>query len=115
VSDVGFDVRQMVSGQRDPWGLFQRCKVDSLQAHRIGRSVGMMLGEQHTKIYEADVTGWIPQRVAWPEPGDWIRERLPRVVADSVLVGMMGRVIERYETVTVDAKDRSSARRRRVA
>jgi hypothetical protein len=106
VSESGFDVRLIVPGRCDPWDLFQRCRMDSMLAQRIGRSIGAMLAEQHAKIGEADVTGWLPQRVAWPESGDWVRERLPRVVNDSDLVHVIGRVIERYETTTVDASDR---------
>ena len=65
-----------------------------------------MLAEQHSCIGEAEVTGWLPRRVAWPEASDWIRERLPHVVDDDDLVSIMGGAIERYEAVTVDEADR---------
>ena len=39
VSESGFEVRQMVPGHCDPWGLFKRCKRDSELARRIGRSL----------------------------------------------------------------------------
>jgi Phosphotransferase enzyme family len=106
VSACGFDVRQMVPGRCDPWGLFHRCKADSRLAQRIGRSIGGILAEQHMNINEADVAGWLPQRVAWPQPGHWIRERLPHVVADHGLISVMEQVIERCEGVSVCAKDR---------
>src|SRR5271166_1859666 len=76
VSESGFEVRQMVPGRCDPWGLFERCKRDSGLAQRVGRSLGAILAEQHTAIGEAEVTGWLPWRVAWPEGSDWIRDRV---------------------------------------
>jgi len=106
VSESGFEVRQMVPGRCDPWGLFERCKRDSGLAQRVGRSLGAILAEQHTAIGEAEVTGWLPWRVAWPEGSDWIRERLPRVVDDDDLVVVMERTIKRYEAVAVDVGDR---------
>jgi aminoglycoside phosphotransferase (APT) family kinase protein len=107
VSDSGFDVRRMVPGRCDPWGLFRRCRSDSGLAQRIGRSIGSILAEQHTKIGAADVEGWLSQHVAWPEAAAWIRERLPRVLDDKALVGVLGNVIDRYEAVRVDARDRA--------
>jgi aminoglycoside phosphotransferase (APT) family kinase protein len=106
VSDE-FEVRRMVPGRCEPWPLFDRCRGDSLLARRIGRSVGAMLAEQHAKIAEADVAGWLSRSVAWPEPGDWIRDRLPQVVDDRAFIRVMDQVIERYEAVPVEATDRA--------
>src|SRR5271167_566137 len=105
VSESGFEVRQMVPGRCDPWVLFERCKRDRELAQRVGRSLGGILAEQHTAIGKAEVTGWLRRRVAWPEGSDWIRERLPGVVDDVDLVVIMGRTVERYEAVAVDADD----------
>jgi aminoglycoside phosphotransferase (APT) family kinase protein len=106
VFEAGFEVRQTVPGRYDPWGLFERCKRDSELAERVGRSLGAILAEQHTAIAEAEVLGWLPRQVAWPEGSDWIRERLPGVVEDADLVAVIGRTIEHYEAVAVDAGDR---------
>ena len=106
VSEAGFEVRQMVPGRCDPWGLFERCKRDSGLARRVGRSLGAILAEQHTAIGEPEVTGWLPRRVAWPERSDWIREQLAGVVDEDDLVVIMERTIERYEAVVVDDGDR---------
>jgi aminoglycoside phosphotransferase (APT) family kinase protein len=103
VSPAGFDVRAMVPGRYDPWAFFERCRADQELARRIGRSIGAILAEQHATIAEADVAGWLPRRVAWPEPGDWIRDRVPDVVEDRGLVRAMAEVIERYEAVAVPA------------
>jgi hypothetical protein len=69
VSESGFEVRQMVSGRCDPWRLSERCQRDRELARRVGRSLGAILAEQHTAIGEAQVTRWLPRRVAWPEGG----------------------------------------------
>jgi hypothetical protein len=105
VSDASFDLRQMVRGRFEPWMLYQRCRTDPALARSIGHSIGAILTEQHTKIGRADVAGWLPQQVAWPEPSVWIRERLPTVVDDAALMRTIERVIERYDAVPVDAED----------
>ena len=107
VSDLGFDIRQMVPGQCDPWALFQRCQTDPALTRQIGRSIGGILAEQHTAVSEAEITGWLPERVAWPESGDWIRRRLPSVVDDSDLLEQIDRVIDSYGAVTVSGMDRT--------
>jgi hypothetical protein len=106
VSPRGFDIRQMVPGRCDPWGLYHRCRADSRLAQRIGRAIGAIVAEQHTRISEADVAGWLPLRVRWPQAGDRIREGLPLVVDDSGFIRAMEEVIERYEAVPVRADDR---------
>jgi hypothetical protein len=106
VSNSGFELRRMVPGRCDPWGLYRRCRADPGLARRIGRWVGAILAEQHMRIVEADVAGWLPRRVSWPERGAWIRERLPRVVDDRGLIRALEEVIDRYEGMPVDAADR---------
>ena len=76
VSKFGFDLRRMVPGQCDPWGLYRRCQTDPPLARQIGRAIGAILMQQHTRIVEADVAGWLPQHVPWPENGACLRERL---------------------------------------
>jgi hypothetical protein len=105
VSNAGFDIRRMVPGQCDPWGLFRRCVADTGLAQRIGRSIGSILAEQHSRVAEVDVAGWLPRRVPWPETGAWVRERLPRVVDDRGLIRTLGEVIDRYEALPVLAGD----------
>ena len=62
VSNSGFDLRRMVPGRCDPWGLYRRCQADSGLAQKIGRSIGQILAEQHTQIVETDAAGWLPQQ-----------------------------------------------------
>ncbi|SRR5579871_1974548 len=106
MSDLGFEVRQMVPGRYDPWALFYRCKADWKLARRIGRAIGAILAEQHAKIREADVAGWLAHRVAWPESGDWISERLPVVADDDAFIHAMRKVIAQYEAVQVGTNER---------
>ena len=107
VSNSGFDVRRMVPGRCDPWGLYHRCQADRQLAQKIGRAIGQILVEQHTRIVEADATGWRRERVPWPETSTWIGERLPRVIADRGLIRALADVIEEYEGMAVDAADRA--------
>jgi Phosphotransferase enzyme family len=102
----GFDVRQMVPGQCDPWDLYRRCQADPRLARKIGREIGVLLAEQHAKVIAADVAGWLSEQITWPESGSWIRERLPRVVTDDGLIKAMVAVIKRYEAVPVGVNDR---------
>jgi aminoglycoside phosphotransferase (APT) family kinase protein len=106
VSAGGFDVRQMVPGQCDPWGLFHRCQADSRLAQKIGRAIGAILAEQHTRIGEADVAGWLPQRTGWPLASGWVREHLPLVLDDDGFIHAMEEVIERCDAVPIRADDR---------
>jgi len=107
VSNSGFDVRRMVPGRCDPWVLYRRCQADRQRAQKIGRAIGQILVEQHTRIVEADATGWLRERVPWPETSTWIGERLPRVIADRGLIRALADVIEEYEGMAVDAADRA--------
>jgi hypothetical protein len=74
-SDDGFDIRRIVPGLCDPWGLCWRCSADTGLARGIGCSLGLILAEQHSRIADADVAGWLPRRVPWPETGAGVRER----------------------------------------
>jgi Phosphotransferase enzyme family len=80
--------------------------ADSGLAQKIGRAIGLILTEQHTRIAETDVAGWLPRQVRWPETGTWLRERLPRVIDDHGLIRALGEVIDRYEGIEVHAADR---------
>jgi hypothetical protein len=106
VSPHGFDIRQMAPGRCDPWGLYHRCKADARLAQRIGQAIGAILAEQHTRIGEADVAGWLPLPVRWPQAGDRIREGLLLVVDDGGFIRAMEEVIALYEAVPVRADDR---------
>ena len=107
VSNSSFDVRRMVPGRCDPWGLYRRCQADRQLAQKIRRAIGQILVEQHTRIVEADAVGWLRQHVPWPETGAWIGERLPRVIDDRGLIRSLADVIEEYEGVAVNPADRA--------
>jgi aminoglycoside phosphotransferase (APT) family kinase protein len=103
--DGGFDVRSRVVGECDPHRTYERLVRDSRLARRMGEEIGHILVEQHTRIMASDVTGWVPHRVPWPEAGDWIRERLPRVVSDPGLLAEIAAAIEDYEALRIDEAD----------
>jgi hypothetical protein len=106
VSSAGFDLRKIVPGRCDPWGLYHRCQADTRLAQQIGRAIGAIVAEQHSRIVEADVAGWLPRRVPWSEKGAWVRQRLPQVLDDDGLIRALGELIDLYEETQVDAEDR---------
>jgi hypothetical protein len=101
-SDTGLDIRAAVPGPCDPWGLFERVRADSGLAQRIGRSLGAILAEQHTRVRWEDVAGFIPLRVPWPEPSAWIRIRLPSVIDDRRLLARIDTALQRYDDLKVE-------------
>jgi len=104
-SPSGYDVRAIVPGSSEPWGLFAQIKTDAALARAIGRAVGQILVEQHTRIARPDVAGWLPACPAWPEPSSWIREQLPHVVDDSALVATIENALAAYARVAVEPAD----------
>jgi len=105
-SAAGFDLRAMVPGRCDPWGLYEQIKTDTPMACWIGRAIGAILVEQHSLVVRADVVGWLPERVSWPESGDWIRERIVDVVEDQGLIAAIDRMLDIYEGLSIDPADR---------
>jgi hypothetical protein len=102
----GFDVRAIVPGIGEPWPLFERAKRDAGLARRIGRSIGRILVEQHTRIKREDVAGWLPERLNWPEPRESVMERIAGIVDDPAFVAAIGRMLDAYERVAVAPEDR---------
>jgi hypothetical protein len=105
-AQAGFDIRAMVPGHCDPWPLYERIRTDTALARHIGRAIGAILVEQHTRITKADVAGWLPERVAWPEPAGLIKARLPEIIEDKALVAAIGRALDAYEALSIDPADR---------
>jgi hypothetical protein len=105
-SPAGFDVRAIVPGLIDPSGIYQRTRHDRALARDTGRAIGGILVQQHTRVAAADVAGWLPQRVAWPEPRAWIVERLPDVVDDVPLIAAIDEMLAAYEALSIDPADR---------
>jgi len=101
-----FDVRVGVPGTADPWEVFRHVRADPWLGARIGAQVGSILAEQHTRIGAVDVAHWLPLRPSWPESGEWVRQRLPRVADDLALVAKAGVVFAMYEAVKLPEADR---------
>jgi hypothetical protein len=106
VSDRGWDLRRMVPGLCDPWGLYRRTLADIPLARRIGHALGSILVEQHSRVSHDDVGGWLPRQPAWPEPSDVIRQRLPQVIEDGGLLAEIDRALDAYDRIAVAAEDR---------
>ena len=95
--EAGWQLRALVPGVHDPWGMFRRVQSDRVLARRIGQALGRILAEQHTHIRRADVAGWVPEKLSWPEPSEQLRDQLPRVVTDAALLRVLESVVRRYE------------------
>jgi len=106
-SAIGFDLRAVVPGLCDPFALDARIADDHALARRLGHALGLVLAEQHSRIPRSDVAGWLPDRVPWPEPIDWIRERLPDVTDDASLLARIDRVLEIQAAIAVPSDDRT--------
>jgi aminoglycoside phosphotransferase (APT) family kinase protein len=105
-SAQGWDVRASVPGVCDPWALYRRTLTDVPLARRLGAAMGAILVEQHTRVTHDDVAGWLPTRLAWPEPSERLRQNLPEVIDDCGLLSDIDRVLDAYDAVAVDADDR---------
>jgi aminoglycoside phosphotransferase (APT) family kinase protein len=104
--DQRFDLRSIVPGMAEPESVYNRLATEPGLAARLGEASGRILAELHSRIGPADLAGWLPRQVDWPEPGDWIRERAPQVVADAELIKGIGETLDLYEQVAVGEADR---------
>jgi aminoglycoside phosphotransferase (APT) family kinase protein len=105
-AEAGWEVRALVPGVFDPWDLYRRTRTDRVLARRLGRAIGEVLAEQHTRVRHADVAGWLPETPSWPEPLAWMRERLPAVVDDPGLLSAVEQALRRYEEQEAGPADR---------
>jgi aminoglycoside phosphotransferase (APT) family kinase protein len=101
-----FDVRAMVPGASDPVALYNAACSNLEIAKQIGIRIGQMLAELHTRTQRPDVESFLPHKPSWPDPGRWIRERLPAVIDDRKLVAKIDEVLSHYECVQVAEEDR---------
>jgi hypothetical protein len=104
--DGSFDVRTKVKEALDPWSVYARVQRDGKLAERIGRAVGSILAEQHTSIVFHDVDPWLRRHVAWPQPSEWIRERVSHVIMDSNLMPDIDEVLALYDGLELEERDR---------
>lgn len=105
-SPAGWQLRRMVSGVCDPWGLYRRTRQDRGLARRTGQSIGAILAAQHAAVQAADVAGWLPEGPPWPEPLEVIRTNLPRVIDDAAMLRRIGHALSRYEAMEAGHADR---------
>lgn len=105
VSELGGDVRSMVAGQVDPLAMARRLSDTADLARAIGAQLGEILADQHRNVPRSTIRPWLRDRVAWPEPLDWIAPRLARVAGQSPLtqemMGEMTDALDRYFSTPV--------------
>ena len=74
-------------------------------ARCLGQAIGLILVEQHTRIFEADVSGWLATKPDWPEPSERLRVRLPNVINDRGLLADIDETLDAFDAVTVPSDD----------
>jgi aminoglycoside phosphotransferase (APT) family kinase protein len=108
--DGAIDVRAIVPGAVDPAGIFRRLSEEPVAAARLGAALGAILADLHTSVSAADVAEWLPSRPSWPEPREWIRERLPAVIPDDpALIVRADATIAAYEARLASLRDEDRA------
>ena len=108
-TDGAVDVRVTVPGPHDADAVFERVRNEPGAAERIGAEIGNILADLHSNVEAADVAGWLPDETSWPEPRDWIEERLPRVVHDRTLQARANALMQAYERETQNTPPRDRA------
>ncbi len=78
----GWTLRSTVPGTVDPDGFAARLKAEPTLVLGVAQTLAQALAEQHTRLVEADVAGWLPTAPAWPPPRVEMEARLPLVVDD---------------------------------
>ena len=102
-SESGWDLRQLVRGVVDPFGLHARVQSDSEFAYAFGEDLGRLLAEQHTRIPSAELAGWLPAVPNWPTPEDI--PYLPRVVDDAKLLARIDAALRRHASTACAVSD----------
>lgn len=102
-----FDVRQMVPGGNDPRKIQTEVRENPERAAQLGRAIGAMLAEQHSRITATDVAGWLPQQPDWPRSREWIKHRLGSVIDDDGLMVEADAVMEAYQDERIAETDRA--------
>jgi aminoglycoside phosphotransferase (APT) family kinase protein len=105
-ADGSYDLRAQVPGVCDPRAVYERAKVDTQVAARIGADLGRILAEQHTRVVVSDAATWLPARPHWPEPTAWVLQRIPRVTDDRDLFDDIRAMLTHHDALVVDERDR---------
>jgi aminoglycoside phosphotransferase (APT) family kinase protein len=95
-NDDGWDLRDLVPGVVDPFGVLARVQGDSDFAYALGQDLGRALAEQHTRVPATDLAGWLPAAPGWPRAEDI--PRLPEVVDDAELLARIDAAFRRRES-----------------
>ena len=96
---AGWQLRELVPGTYDPFGLYRRIGSDLVLAEGVGRSLGLILAEQHACARPEELD-WLPDRLPWPEPSAKLWATLPQVVTDPPLLRAIEVVLRRHEAAT---------------
>ena len=103
-AEAGWQVRAVVPGVSDPWGLYVQLRKDRPRARSMGRALGAILAEQHSQVRREDVA-WLPRRPPWPEPEERLWPALTQTIRDAAMLLPIERVLRRYWDICNDADD----------
>lgn len=95
--DGSCDLRSMVPGAHATFAVYARVRDDVANAERVGKALGNMIAELHTRVRATDLATPLPSVPEWPKSRAWIRERLPRVIDDPSLEAAADRVVATFE------------------
>ena len=95
--DGSCDLRTMVPGVHASFAVYARVRDDVTNAERVGRTLGAMIAEFHTRVRATDIPAPLPSMPEWPKSRAWIRERLPHVIDDRPLEAAADRIVARFE------------------
>jgi Ser/Thr protein kinase RdoA (MazF antagonist) len=95
--DGSCDLRTMVPGVHATFAVYARVRDDVANAERVGRTLGEMIAELHTRVRSTDIATPLPSIPEWPHSRAWIRERLPHVIDDRSLEAAADRIVARFE------------------
>ena len=102
----GWSLRSMVAGIVNPDGFAAGLKGNPGLISWVAESVACLLAEQHSRVTEAEVAGWLPTAPAWPLPRSVMDARLPAVAIEPDLRSRIGRLLDLYDDWSAGSQDR---------
>lgn len=107
VSDDGtVDLRNMVPGNTNFNDILQRLNKDPTIAMQVTINISAILAELHNCLDHKQARELAPCHHNWPTSADWVRERLPYVVKETVMLKQIYLCLEEFEVIRVDDQDR---------
>jgi aminoglycoside phosphotransferase len=104
--DETVDLRNRVPGNTNFNDILQRLNQDPAIARQITSNIAAILAELHNCLDHSQARELAPSNHNWPTSADWVRERLPHVVKESVMLKQMYLYLDEFESIRVDDRER---------